>query len=72
MFYGYNAVDSMFETASAVGNAGLSSGITSPGMPTVLKLTYIFLMWTGRLEIMSVFVLLGLVYSAMRRVKYSL
>ncbi len=72
MFYGYNAVDSMFETASAVGNAGLSSGITSPGMPTMLKLTYIFLMWTGRLEIMSVFVLLGLIYSAMRRVKYGL
>lgn len=70
MFFGYNAVDSMFESASAVGNTGLSSGITSYTMPVVIKVTYIFLMWAGRLEILSVFVLLGVVYSAMRRVHY--
>lgn len=71
MFYGYNAIDSMFETASAVGNAGLSSGITAPSMPTMVKINYIFLMWAGRLEIMSVFVLLGLFYSTIRNMKYA-
>lgn len=67
MLYGYNAVDSMYETSSAVGNVGLSSGITSPVMPAGLKVTYIFLMWAGRLEIMAVLVLIGFVILGLRR-----
>jgi len=37
-------------------------------MPTALKLTYIFLMWAGRLEIITVFVLLGYVLFSLRRI----
>ena len=64
---GYNASSSMYETGSAVGNVGLSSGITSPAMPVPLKITYIFLMWAGRLEIMAVLVLMGFVILALRK-----
>jgi len=67
VLYGYNASDSMYETASAVGNVGLSSGITSPAMPAVLKVTYIFLMWAGRLEIIAVLVLMGFAILGLRR-----
>ncbi len=67
MLHGYGMSDSMFETASAVGNTGLSSGITSPAMPDTLKVTYIFLMWAGRLEIMAVLVLIGFTILGIRR-----
>jgi trk system potassium uptake protein TrkH len=59
MFYGHNFLNSLFESTSAAANVGLSCGITQPSMPTGLKLTYIFQMWAGRLEFMSVFVLIG-------------
>lgn len=65
--HGYSLEDSMFETASAVGNVGLSSGITSPSMPTGLKVTYMFLMWAGKLEIMAVLVLIGFVILGLRK-----
>jgi hypothetical protein len=65
--YGYNASNSMYETASAVGNVGLSSGITSPAMPAMLKVTYIFLMWAGRLEIMAVLTLMGFAILGLRK-----
>ncbi len=58
-WFGYPFLDSLFESTSAAANVGLSCGITNTGMPAVLKLTYIFQMWTGRLEFMSVFVLIG-------------
>jgi trk system potassium uptake protein TrkH len=59
MFYGYPFLDSLFESTSAAANVGLSCGITTPGMPAGLKLTYIVQMWAGRLEFMSVFTLIG-------------
>jgi trk system potassium uptake protein TrkH len=59
MWFGYPFLDSLFESTSAAANVGLSCGITSVGMPTALKLTYIIQMWAGRLEFMSVFTLLG-------------
>lgn len=67
MAHGYNAADSMYETSSAVGNVGLSSGITSPAMPDTLKVTYIFLMWVGRLEVMAVLALIGFVILGIKR-----
>ena len=67
MLYGYGATDSMYDTSSALGNVGLSSGVTSPAMPPGLKVTYIFLMWAGRLEIMAVLALIGFVILALRR-----
>ncbi|MDP2911222.1 MAG: potassium transporter TrkG, partial [Candidatus Omnitrophota bacterium] len=52
-------LNSLFESTSAAANVGLSCGITDTSMPAVLKLTYIFQMWAGRLEFMSIFVLIG-------------
>lgn len=46
--------DVFFEVASAQGTVGLSSGITGPLMPTVAKVSFVFLMWVGRLEIFPV------------------
>lgn len=59
MFYGWPFLYALFESTSAAANVGLSCGITSAGMPAALKITYILQMWAGRLEFMSVFVLLG-------------
>lgn len=67
VLHGYSMPDSMYETASAVGNVGLSSGITSPAMPGLLKVTYILLMWAGRLEITAVLVLMGFAILGLRR-----
>jgi trk system potassium uptake protein TrkH len=57
--YGYPLLDSLFESTSAAANVGLSCGITDASMPVILKITYIIEMWAGRLEIMSVFALIG-------------
>ena len=65
--HGHALEDSMFETSSALGNVGLSSGITSPAMPATLKVTYMFLMWAGKLEIIAVLVLIGYVILGLRR-----
>jgi len=65
-FYGYPFLNSLFESTSAAANVGLSCGITDTGMPVVLKLTYMFQMWAGRLEFMSVFTLMGFFYAAIK------
>ncbi len=68
MAYGYTAEQSMFETSSALSNVGLSCGLTHPSMPAGLKLTYMVLMWMGRLEVLTVLVLLiALALSFQRR-----
>jgi trk system potassium uptake protein TrkH len=59
VYFGYPFLNSLFESTSAAANVGLTCGITDIGMPSILKLTYIFQMWAGRLEFMSVFVLIG-------------
>lgn len=63
---GYDFLSAMFEAASVVGNVGLSAGVTSVAMPDVLKFTYMLVMWVGRLEFLSVFVLIGYAYSGVR------
>lgn len=50
--------DAIFEAASAQGTVGLSSGIVEPSMSPVIESIYIFQMWTGRIEIIPVLVLL--------------
>jgi trk system potassium uptake protein TrkH len=64
---GYDLPSSMFESASAIGNVGLSCGITNPNMSSVLKVAYIFGMWIGRLEFMAVFVFIGEFIKTFRR-----
>ncbi|AEC51329.1 TRK system potassium uptake protein [Pyrococcus sp. NA2] len=48
---GARFADALFESASAIGNVGLSVGITSPLLPPDIKILLIILMWVGRLEI---------------------
>lgn len=63
---GYPLRLALFESVSAGANVGLSCGITAPSMPAALKLTYIFQMWAGRLEFVSVFALLGTIFALVR------
>ncbi len=67
MGFGYPASQALFESVSATANVGLSVGITTPTMPVVLKLVYIFQMWAGRLEFIAIFVSLGFILSLFRR-----
>ncbi|MDD5166744.1 MAG: potassium transporter TrkG [Candidatus Omnitrophica bacterium] len=66
MFFGYPFLESLFESTSAAANVGLSCGITAVSMPAALKFTYIFQMWAGRLEFMSIFVLIGFFVAAIK------
>ncbi len=54
LIYRYPIEKAAFEVASALGNVGLSRGITAPSMPDLLKVLFIILMWVGRLEFMAV------------------
>ena len=64
--YGYDPFTSLFDVISIQSNNGLSTGIVFGGLPMPLKLTLIFLMWIGRLEIIPILVvirtLLGFVH----------
>ena len=66
-FYGYPLADAAFEAASVSGNVGLTIGVTSPSMPSVLKIYYIFAMYLGRLEFISVFALIGFALGGIKR-----
>ena len=57
-FAGFTLPDALFESASAVGTVGLSSGVTSPDLALWAKALLIFEMWAGRLEIFPVLVVL--------------
>lgn len=56
--YGYEATQAIFESVAMVSNGGITAGIVSPGMPVGLEMAYIFLMWAGRLEFMTLLALL--------------
>lgn len=47
----------MFEAASAIGNVGQSSGITSPFIPDSTKITLMIAMFLGRLELIPLMLL---------------
>jgi trk system potassium uptake protein TrkH len=66
MLYGYSLSEAAFESVSAAANVGLSCGITSPSMPAMLKITYIFQMWAGRLEFIAVLALGGMVLATLK------
>ncbi|HDN85941.1 MAG TPA: TrkH family potassium uptake protein [Candidatus Omnitrophica bacterium] len=67
LFHGYPPLASFFESVSAAANVGLSLGVTNPGMPSGLKLTYICEMWMGRLEFLSIFVSLSYIVSLFKK-----
>ena len=54
--HGYGLRESVFEVASAIGTAGLSTGITQPNMPEVLLWSQSIVMLLGRLEFYAVFI----------------
>ena len=54
---GYDPLDSLFEVISATGTVGLSVGITSPDLPSPLKIILCLDMLMGRLEVLAWFVL---------------
>ena len=66
-FYGYSFADSAFEAASVSGNVGLSIGVTSAAMPTLMKVQYILAMYLGRLEFISVFALFGFAIGGVKK-----
>jgi len=66
MLCGYPFLEALFESTSAGANVGLSCGITSPSMPTILKITYIFEMWIGRLEFVAIFTLWGFIIALVK------
>lgn len=51
--YGYDASMSMFEAVAITSNTGITCGLVSIGMPVGLEITYIILMWAGRLEFIA-------------------
>jgi trk system potassium uptake protein len=53
----FTLADAIFESVSAQGTVGLSTGITHPTMPRVVEVIFIIQMWVGRLEIFPVLVL---------------
>ncbi|MBU5592385.1 TrkH family potassium uptake protein [Clostridium sp. MSJ-4] len=65
-YYGYSVSSSAYEAASVVGNVGLSIGVTSTDMPSVMKIYYIVSMYLGRLEFLSVFALIGFVFGGIK------
>ena len=65
-YYGYPVLSSAFEAASVTGNVGLSIGVTTPSMPSALKIYYIIAMYLGRLEFISVFVLIGATFGGIK------
>lgn len=66
LVYGYSLPEALFEAVSAGSNTGLSTGVTTATMPTLMKLVYIFEMWMGRMEFMSVFALAGFIIAGVR------
>lgn len=54
---GYNPLDALFEVVSALGTVGLSSGVTGPELPILLKLVLCADMLMGRLEIVAFLIL---------------
>jgi len=66
IIYGYSPSVAFFDAVSAGSNTGLSAGLTTPLMPALLKTWYIFEMWAGRLEFMSIFALFGLAVALIR------
>lgn len=54
----FTLADVLFETMAVQTNTGLSTGIVHPEMPVGLEVTFIFLIWIGRLEIFPVIILL--------------
>lgn len=63
----YSFYQILFDTASALSNVGLSTGVTGAEMPENAKYLLSALMWLGRLEVMAVIILLVSPFYLLRR-----
>ena len=54
----FQLIDAIFESVSAQGTVGLSSGLTSPSMDPIIEVTYIIQMLVGRLELIPILIML--------------
>ncbi len=57
--YGFQPVDALFETTSAVATTGLSSGIITPSLALELKWLFVVLMILGRVEIFPFLIMIS-------------
>lgn len=64
--HGYDATHAIFESVAMTSNGGLSSGIVSPGMPFALEVMYIFQMWAGRLEFITLLALIVEIFVSLK------
>lgn len=55
---GYEASQAIFESVAMASNGGITSGIVTPGMTWSLELFYLFEMWAGRLEFVTLLALI--------------
>ncbi len=66
VYFKYPFLEALFESTSAAANVPTFVGITQHSMPDILKIIYIFQMWAGRLEFLSVFTLFGFFWAFIR------
>lgn len=57
--HGFDATQAIFESVSMASNGGISSSLAAPGMSNTLELFYIFEMWVGRLEFVTLLALVA-------------
>ncbi len=57
--YGFQPVDAMFETTSAVATTGLTTGIISPSLALELKWIFVALMILGRVEVLAFLIIIS-------------
>ena len=62
--HGYDATQSIFESIAMASNGGLITGLATPGMPPTLEAFYIFQMWVGRLEFITLLALVAQVIAS--------
>ncbi|MGI6590732.1 MAG: TrkH family potassium uptake protein [Eggerthellaceae bacterium] len=64
--YGYDATTAIFDSVAMASNGGLTAGIVSSDMPVGLELLYIFEMWAGRLEFVTLFALIAKIFASLK------
>lgn len=57
--HGYEASQAIMESVSMTSNGGIITGIVTPGMSPSLEAFYIFQMWAGRLEFVTLLAVLA-------------
>ena len=63
--HGYEASQAIFESVALASNGGITSGIVLPGMAWQLELFYLFEMWAGRLEFVTLLAVLIQIFASL-------